>query len=1100
MTRILTLLLLLLLPGSALAQADGAVRAATDEDLEEFRAAYARYTERMDEIRAEIKRIVTHRYQEEMDRLTSKYDTRTDEIELEERERRLEAIRMHEEFVAKYPDSPYTAHRMFRLADLYLEETDYQFLVAQSDYRKLEDAFDAGEIKSLPEPPGKNYARAIRIYKRLISDFPEYKYLDAVYYLLGYCYWDDLSEQQDDALALETYHELVERLPDSRYAANGFFQLGEIYFEELEFDKSIEYYTRVMDMEAEDLYDRALYKLAWAYYRKDDLANAIPRFVQLIDYSDTMLVEEGKESQLKPESLKYLAISLVDEADDALVKPMDRAEQFFGEIGDRAYEYEVYTGIDDVLWQQGRYNEELETLVRLQQLYPESPDNPDFQYKVMQLHYLKDNPDPDAAVAARIELVERFKEGTPWWEANKGNPDALRAASDYIEESLLDVAKTYHASAQKMFTEPGEEPARAEYLKAAAAYQDYLNRFPFAKDAYETQYQIAECYFWAGDYERAVAEYKKMDSYPDRTYYVDTLDSLAFAYERLMNERSGDYKTNASALANVEIELGDRPEQIPVLPISEDRMNFITAADQLYEHDPTHEDIPRKLYIASEIFYYHNQMDEAQKRFQTIIDRYPQLPFSAYAAGLMVDLYHKTGQLDKVYDTCVAYLQIPMLGDDEELWKERLEFYEIKKRNAQFKLAEKAGAGGDIKGSGSMFEDFYREYPESENAALSLFNAALQYEKSGDTIKSNELYEEFLRKYEKDERAPSIFFRIAGQYERTMDLDKAIEYYEKVATLHKKYEHAGDAYFNAAFLSLGIKKYDQAARYYLKYANDFEVEDEDEAYWRAAEAYYEGGDYRQALETYQAYNRKFGDKDVNRTMESLIKQAEIYEKQRDSRKLEQVQQQILTLYDESRGIGAELNTVSVAAAAEIAFPELEAMLDEYDQIKLPNVLDQEKLQPVLDEKKAAAKRISEKATEFLTTYPDFNYIMACMYIQANVIQKYADMIYAWKPPYDRNIMGPKTEDTKFEWEDLITEQQITLAEPFEIEAQGLFELVIEEAKKRKQNAPYVEKARQALHKVDPNSYPLLKPHRVQFGRSDYKPMPEPKEAPVEETS
>lgn len=1100
MKYLLTTLFLLLLPWPALAQGDGAVHVATDQDLEDFRAAYGRYTERMDEIRAEVKRIVNHRYQEELERLSSKYDTRTDLLETQERERRLLAIREHEEFIAKYPDSPYTAHRMFRLADLYLEETDYQFLIGQADYRVLEDKWDAGEIKSLPEPPGKNYARAVRIYKRLIDDFPTYKYLDAVYYLLGYCYWDDLSEQQDDALALETYHELVTRLPDSRYAANGFFQLGEIYFEDLKFDDAITYYTQVMDMEAEDLYDRALYKLAWAYYRKDDLQSAIPRFVQLIDYSETMLLQEGKESQLKPESLKYLAISLVDQADDIDQMPITRAEDFFAEIGERGFKYEVLVGVDDVLWQQGRFDEELATLIRLQELYPDSPDNPDFQYKVMRLHYLKDNPDPDAAVAARIELVERFKEGTPWWEANKTNPDALRSASRYIEESLLDVAKTYHATAQKQFTDPGAEPARSGFIKAAEAYQEYLNRFPFAKDAYETQYQIAECFYWAGDYERAVAEYLVLDTYPDKTYYVDTLDSLAYAYERLMNARSGDYQDNPSSLANMEIALGDKPEQIPLLPISEDRMNFITSSDNLYEHDPTHEDIPRKLYIASEIFYFHNQIDEAQKRFATIIERYPELPFAAYAAGHMVDLYHKTGQLEKVYEICVAYLQIPMLGNDEELWKERLEFYEVKKRNAQFNLAERAGSGGNLKGSGTMFEEFYREYPESENAALSLFYAALQYEKSGDTLRSNELYEEFLSKYENDERAPSIFFRIAEQYERTMDLEKAITYYEKVGKLHKEYEHAGDAYYNAAFLCLGIKKYELAARYYLKYANDFEVEDQHEAYWRAAEAYRKGGLRKQALETYQAYNRKFADKDINRTMESLIKQAEIYGEQRDTRRQQQVQERILALYHEARGIGAELNTVSVAAAAELAFPEMEVALAEYDEIKLPDVLDQEKLQPVLEEKKLAAKAISEQAAAFIATYPDFNYIMAGMYIQANVIQMYADMIYTWSPPYDRKIMGPKTEDTKLEWEDLISDQQITLAEPFEIEATGLFELVIAEAKNRKQNAPYVEKAREALHKVDPNTYPLLKPHRIQFDRSHYKPVPEPRTAPVEETS
>jgi len=1115
MKTFLTLVLCLWMPTVVLAQeadegeapppAAEPVYQGSDTDMELFRTAYLRYSDRMEEIRAEIKRVVTHRYEEELHNIRSSYDVQTEEKEAEERAARLEAIREHENFISKYPDSPYTAHRMFRLATLYLEETDYQMAVDNADYRMLEEQFDAGEISTLPEPPGKNYARSIRLFKRLTADFPDYKYLDATYYFLGYCYADELSEQQDDELARATYHELVERLPDSRYAANGHFMLGEIYFEDLQFDEAIVHYTEVMNTGVEELYDRSLYKLAWAYYRKDDLDNAIPRFVQLIDFSDSMMVEEGKESQLKPESLKYLAISLVEQADDANRTPMGRAEAFFEEIGDREYKYEVLTGIDDVLWQQGRYDEELMTLERLQELYPFSPDNPDFQYKIMNLHYLKDDRDPEAAVQARIDLVERFKEGTPWWEANKDNPDALRAAAKYIEESLGDVARTYHASAQTKFTEPGEEPARSEYIKAAVAYRDYLDRFPFAKDAYETQYQISDCYFFAGEYEMAIVEYKKLDSYPDKTYQGDVLDSLAFAYEVLMNKNEGDYKANPSSLANMEIPLGDKPEQIPVIPISEARMNFIKAVDDLYAFDPTHKDIPRKQYIVAEIFYYHNQIDEARRRFTDILDKYPEKSFAAYVAGYMVDSYHKTGDVKKVLELCEHYLQVEMLGDDPEYWAERLAFYKVKRRNSQFKLAELAGVT-DKKESARLFEAYYREYPDNENAAMALFNAALQYENAGNTVKSHSLYEEFLDVYGKDERAPSIFFRIAGQYERTMDLEKAIDYYTKVAALHPNYKdpetgenYTANAYYNAAFLSLGLKKYDQAAKFFLKYASYPDVEDIHEAYWRAAEAYNDGGNSKKALNQYQEYNRRYGDKEINRTMESLIKQHKIYKEQNNSRMIAKIEEQLLEAYHKAREAGVELNTVSVAAASGYAFPTLETSLFEYDKIKLPNTMKQEDLAPVLEEKKEMAKVIQEEASTFMATYPDFDHIMACLYIKASVIQKYAEMIYAWDPPYDRKIFGPKTEDSMFEFNDIVDEMKLELAEPFEIEAVKLFEMVLAKAREMKKNSPWVDKAREALHKVDPNTYPMLKPIKVHYDDSVYEPMPQAVAAPVEET-
>ncbi len=1120
MSRLLHWLpILCLLPLGALAQTDEEEAAApppveeilpaTEADMDNFREAYARFGDRVEEMRDEFRRIVNHRHSEEIQKIRSSYEAQIAENEVIEQELRLEAIRQHEAFIAKYPRSPYTAHRMFRLADLFLEEMEFQFLVDSMEYHKLEDLFELDEIKSLPEPPGYDYANAIAQYKRLIRDFPDYEYLDAAYYLLGYAYGDDMSAQKDDALALNTYRELVTTLPGRRYAAHGWFQLGEIYFDELRFDDAILAYEQAIASGVEDLFDRSLYKLAWAFYRKDDLDQAIPRFVQLIEHSDSMELTEGKSAtQLRPESIEYLAISLVDQADDVEMPPILRAESFFSTSGDKQYEYDVLVQVDDVLWQQGRYDEEIEALARIVERFPNSPDNPDFLHKMMQLHYIKDNPDPDAAQDIRTQLVELFREGTPWWEANKSNPDALRAASKYIEESLLDVAKLYHRTAYLQFNEsgavPGSEPARSEYLKAAVAYQDYLDRFPFAADAYETQYQIADCYYFAAEYERAIHEYKELDKYPDKSHRSDSLDALAFSYERLMEDRGGDYKANPLALMNQEIPPGQKPESVAELEISPLRKDFIGAVDELYVDAPAHEDMPRKLFIVAEIYLFHNKLDEARIRLQDIIDRWPTLSFAAYATGYMVDSYKQMGDLEKVYELADLYRNVGMMGEDEAYWNDqRLPFFEGIKEDAQFMLAMKAGESGDIeafKQSGERFETFYREYPLSDEAATSLYNAARQYENGGDTVNSNRLYEEFLDVYPEHDKAPAIFFRIAGQYERTMELNRAIGYYTQVARLHPDYEKAADAHWQSAFLSLGLKRYDDAARHYLKYANDFEVKDANEAYWRAAEAYRDGGFPKKALKAYGDYIDRFGQEDANRTMEALIKQAQIYADQGNMRQETATKERLLSQYHATVASGGQLTRPAVAAAAEVAFPELQAAVDAYSEIKLPNTWDAEELKPVLEEKQAGFKAIQVQANAFMATYSHFDYIMASLYIKADVVQLYVEMIYAWTPPYNRKIFGPKTEDSLADSEELLDDQKIQLAEAYEIEVVKLYELVLAKAAELKQNSPWVERAREALHKTDPNTYPLLKPDRVQYDNAPYEASPSPAVAPAEETS
>ena len=595
-------------------------------------------------------------------------------------------------------------------------------------------------------------------------------------------------------------------------------------------------------------------------------------------------------------------------------------------------------------------------------------------------------------------------------------------------------------------------------------------------------------------------EYGYLGRYPDKTYVGETYVAIATAYERLMKLREGSYKDNPLALENHEIELGEKLEEIPDIAISELRMKYIGAVDALDAYDPAAKDMARMQYVIAEIFYYHNKLDEARKRFERIIDRWPSMPFAAYSAGLLVNSYHKVGDVQKVYELCEYFLRFPMLGDDQELWETRLDTYEKKRRSAQFRLAE-YGASGDMREGGRLFEEYYREHKGTEHDATSLYNAALWYEKAGDTVRSNQLYEEFLDDFGEDGRAPSIFFRIADQYERTMDLDRARGYYVKVARLHPDFESAGDAYYNAAFLSLGMADYGQAARYYLKYANDFEVDDAEDAYWKAAEAYRAGKMLDEALDTYQEYSRKFPDEKLDRIMESVIRRAQIYETKGNGRQEKRMKDELLQMYDSvyAAGRAGELSKDSVAFVSATAFPVLDARIAEYDEIRLPNSNDQEDLKPVLDLKQEMALSISDDALAFIARYPDFDHIMACLFIMADLYRKYADMIYAYDPPmppgWDRN-----DEEMVIQFEELVEEIKIELAEPKEIKAIELFETVLTRAQEMKQNSPWVEKAREALHDADPNTYPLLKPERVQYDQADFEPRHEPLAAPIEETS
>ncbi len=123
--------------------------------------------------RSTITRIVQHHYEDRKRRILTALDT---EITTESKvlaDAREEAIKKHEEFVAKYsganahPEN--TPDKMFRLAALYEE--------------RARDKEDEKEVNA-------GLAQAIALYKRVIREFPQYRELAAIYYYLGHALHD----------------------------------------------------------------------------------------------------------------------------------------------------------------------------------------------------------------------------------------------------------------------------------------------------------------------------------------------------------------------------------------------------------------------------------------------------------------------------------------------------------------------------------------------------------------------------------------------------------------------------------------------------------------------------------------------------------------------------------------------------------------------------------------------------------------------------------------------------------------------------------------------------------------------------------------------
>ena len=232
-------------------------------------------------VREEIRLLAERRYKERKKKIERKYDGSIDPLLVQERQARLDAIAAFERFLQRHPGNPdFTPDAIFRLAELQFEYADEVYQAQLKDYREAYDAYSAGHLPEPPEEPEQRFDRTIELYQWLVKDFPEYRFVDGAYYLLGYA----LQAQGDTKEGLSAWETLARNHQESRFFDEVAFRVGDYYFQEEVWDKAIEAFLWVTPKKESRFYDKALYNLAWTYYLVNRFDEAVERFVELLDF------------------------------------------------------------------------------------------------------------------------------------------------------------------------------------------------------------------------------------------------------------------------------------------------------------------------------------------------------------------------------------------------------------------------------------------------------------------------------------------------------------------------------------------------------------------------------------------------------------------------------------------------------------------------------------------------------------------------------------------------------------------------------------------------------------------------------------------------
>ncbi|HYI01164.1 tetratricopeptide repeat protein [Hyalangium sp.] len=1026
--------------------------------LRQISADLKTYEDEARDFRREVQLLVERKYEEKRNSLAASYEKVIGELEIKERKERLDAIARFEEFLRRYPREPrYAPDVMFRLAELYYERSSDEHLTAMREHEEKLKAL--AENAEPPPEPQVDFSQSIALYRRLILDFPAYRLNDAAWYLLAYC----MEKQGEFDESRATYQELIARYPKSRFATEAWVRIGEYWFDNYSDPRALEQAADAYEHATEDkshpLYDKALYKLGWTYYRMDRFGDAVERFLTLADFYEAQKEAQGEEGgggDLREEALQYVAVSLADETWGGLAK----AQTLFAQRGPRPYEADIYRRLGNIYFDQTNHPNAIEAYRLVLQKDPLATDAPQIQQRIVQA-YERDRKLSESFAEAE-KLANDYAPGGAWYKENQDNPDALAAADDLTEKSLYRSAIYYHQQAQVFRKEGKAEQAYLGYQVAARAYGAYLERFPRTKSSYEMRYYYAECLYNSLQFSLAAKNYEEVrDSRLDDKFLKDAAFTAVLARQKQLEAelKAGtvkEYKALRSA---------ERPEGevVQPIPLAESETQLIAASDVYVKLLPKDEKSPGMAYKAAELYYAHNDFPEARKRFEQIVKSYPKNEVAKFSTNFIVESFlidKDWRSVEEVSGRLAANNEV--IDPSSELYKDLVKF----KLAGRFKLADQLMAENKFEEAAKKYILLVDEAPRHEFADKALNNAAVCYENTRRFDSALKLYERIYREYPSSTLADAALFRVAVNAENSYDFDKAVVSYQKLVKDYPASKDREAALYNAARLLEGQQRYNEAAAAFLRYADLFpNSEDAPKNQYRAALIYEKQEDWRGQIRALNEFVDKFSKKPAQAELvvDARRRIADAHKKLGNAKEAERAWTSAADEFDR-RKLKPDASPLAADAAAYSRFQLAELELEKFDRLKIGG--KGKALENSFAAKRNGVKTVNEAYAK-VYTYKRLEWTLAALYRRGYALERFANTIIETPIPPDVKRLG---EEAVVAYQDLLAQNTASLEDA----AVESYSATLQEARKNRISNEWTRRTLEALNRFRPKEYPVLK--------------------------
>ncbi len=674
-----------------------------------------------------------------------------------------QAIAAYRKFLETAPRVEQRAQAMRRLGDLEMDLADNR-----SASGKTAD--------------GPDYRAAVARYEEYLKSFPNDPGNDRVLYQLSRAH--EQAGQLESALA--TLDRLVHDFPHTAYRDEVEFRRGELLFTSRDYVHADKAYSTVLAGNSDSPYrHRALYMQGWSVFKQGRLEDALKSFFGVLD-----LKIAGHEGEGELDDIKDLS-----RADRELVEDTFRVTSlclenlqgaqtipaYIDSDARRSYEFRVYRQLGELYLKQERIKDAADTFGAFARLHPLHAQAPVLQARVIDIY--EGNGFATLALQAKKDYVAHYGADS---EFRQANPSGWQHAQPLVKTHLSELARHFHASAQK-------SRSAADYDEAFHWYREWLKSFPDDPEAAQQNFLLAELLFEDKRFAEAATEYEKA-AYG----YAPHAKSADAGYAALLAYVQQEKLASAAELPALQRSGIDSAQRFAKAFPADPRTGSVLAdaADKLYALHDTQ----RASDVAEQVLALNPPAADAQRRV---------------AWTVVAHTAFERGAFDRAEQ---GYQQVLALTPEKDARRAPL----VERLAASvYKQGEHARDGGHLQDAVRHFQRVATVAPDSPVRATAQYDAAAAQIALKDWDAAARTLQDFRTRYPRHPLQADVATKLAVVYGEKGDWAQAAGEYERIATEKKDPALARAALWQAAELYDKGKAHDAAGRTYERYLKEY---------------------------------------------------------------------------------------------------------------------------------------------------------------------------------------------------------------------------------------------------------------------------------------